>query len=157
MRLAQRLAISSTLAGLSAAVILQDSSQLKDSYDFIIIGAGPGGATTANRLTESSDAKVLLLEAGGANDGELAIDVPQLCVTLTPNTAWDWNFTTVPQDGLNGRTPPFPRGIGLGGTSAVNCLVYTRGTKSDIDTWATLTGDDSWGWDGLLPYFKKVR
>ncbi|KAL1739299.1 hypothetical protein HDZ31DRAFT_69082 [Schizophyllum fasciatum] len=66
MRLAQRLAISSTLAGLSAAVILQDSSELKDSYDFIIIGAGPGGATTANRLTESSDAKVLLLEAGGA-------------------------------------------------------------------------------------------
>ncbi|KAL1699183.1 hypothetical protein EV121DRAFT_265407 [Schizophyllum commune] len=155
MRLAQRLAISSTLAGLSAAVILQDSSQLKDSYDFIIVGAGPGGATTANRLTESSDVKVLLLEAGGANDGELAIDVPQLCVTLTPNTAWDWNFTTVPQEGLNGRTPPFPRGIGLGGTSAVNCLVYTRGTKSDIDTWATLSGDDSWGWDGLLPYFKK--
>ncbi|KAL1758662.1 hypothetical protein FB107DRAFT_258463 [Schizophyllum commune] len=155
MRLAQRLAISSTLAGLSAAVILQDSSQLKDSYDFIIVGAGPGGATTANRLTESADVKVLLLEAGGANDGELAIDVPQLCVTLTPNTAWDWNFTTVPQEGLNGRTPPFPRGIGLGGTSAVNCLVYTRGTKSDIDTWATLSGDDSWGWDGLLPYFKK--
>ncbi|KAI5885846.1 alcohol oxidase [Schizophyllum commune H4-8] len=155
MRLAQRLAISSTLAGLSAAVILQDSSQLKDSYDFIIVGAGPGGATTANRLSESSDVKVLLLEAGGANDGELAIDVPQLCVTLTPNTAWDWNFTTVPQEGLNGRTPPFPRGIGLGGTSAVNCLVYTRGTKSDIDTWATLSGDDSWGWDGLLPYFKK--
>ncbi|KAL1730402.1 hypothetical protein EV714DRAFT_250385 [Schizophyllum commune] len=155
MRLAQRLAISSTLAGLSAAVILQDSSQLKDSYDFIIVGAGPGGATTANRLTESPDVKVLLLEAGGANDGELAIDVPQLCVTLTPNTAWDWNFTTVPQEGLNGRTPPFPRGIGLGGTSAVNCLVYTRGTKSDIDTWATLSGDDSWGWDGLLPYFKK--
>ncbi|KAL1667426.1 hypothetical protein GGF50DRAFT_48734 [Schizophyllum commune] len=155
MRLAQRLAISSTLAALSAAVILQDSSQLKESYDFIIVGAGPGGATTANRLTESSDVKVLLLEAGGANDGELAIDVPQLCVTLTPNTAWDWNFTTVPQEGLNGRTPPFPRGIGLGGTSAVNCLVYTRGTKSDIDTWATLSGDDSWGWDGLLPYFKK--
>ncbi|KAL1690998.1 hypothetical protein GGG16DRAFT_113513 [Schizophyllum commune] len=155
MRLAQRLAISTTLAGLSAAVILQDSSQLKDSYDFIIVGAGPGGATTANRLTESSNVKVLLLEAGGANDGELAIDVPQLCVTLTPNTAWDWNFTTVPQEGLNGRTPPFPRGIGLGGTSAVNCLVYTRGTKSDIDTWATLSGDDSWGWDGLLPYFKK--
>ncbi|KZV99173.1 alcohol oxidase [Exidia glandulosa HHB12029] len=145
----------STFAGLSCAAILKDSSQLKESYDFIIVGAGPGGATTANRLTESANVKVLLLEAGGANDGVLAIDVPQLCVTLTPNTPWDWNFTTVPQEGLLGRTPPFPRGIGLGGTSAVNCLVYTRGTKADIDTWATLTGDEGWGWDGVLPYFKK--
>ncbi|KAI0676239.1 hypothetical protein C8Q78DRAFT_1065147 [Trametes maxima] len=155
MKHAQYLAFTLAFAGLSTAVILKDSSHLKESYDFIIVGAGPGGATTANRLSESANAKVLLLEAGGANDGELAIDIPQLCVTLTPNTPWDWNFTTVPQAGLNGRTPPFPRGIGLGGTSAVNCLVYTRGTKSDIDTWATLSGDESWGWDGLLPYFKK--
>ncbi|KAI0738641.1 hypothetical protein C8Q80DRAFT_1275610 [Daedaleopsis nitida] len=155
MKLHQQLLLSTTFVGLSAAVILKDSSHLKDAYDFIIVGAGPGGATTANRLTESPDVKVLLLEAGGANDGVLAIDVPQLCVTLTPNTPWDWNFTTVPQAGLLGRTPPFPRGIGLGGTSAVNCLVYTRGTKSDIDTWATLSGEESWGWDGVLPYFKK--
>ncbi|KAI0794391.1 hypothetical protein C8Q74DRAFT_1365854 [Fomes fomentarius] len=155
MKLSQQLLLSSTFAGLSAAVILKGSSQLKHSYDFIIVDAGPGGATTANRLTESANVNVLLLEAGGANDGVLEIDVPQLCVTLTPNTAWDWNFTTVPQEGLKGRTPPFPCGIGLGGTSAVNCLVYTRGTKSDIDTWADLSGDKSWGWDGVLPYFKK--
>lgn len=155
MKLSQQLLLSSTFAGLSAAVILRDSSHLKESYHFVIVGAGPGGATTANRLTESANVNVLLLEAGGANDGVLEIDVPQLCVTLTPNTPWDWNFTTVPQQGLKGRTPPFPRGIGLGGTSAVNCLVYTRGTKSDVDTWADLSGDKSWGWDGLLPYFKK--
>ena len=101
------------------------------------------------------------------------INVPQLCVTLTPNTPWDWNYTTTPQTHLDGRVVPFPRGIGLGGTSAVSaciclyvdrirlcfadCLVYTRGTKSDIDTWAALSGDESWGWDGMLDSFKKVH
>ena len=73
---------------------------------------------TASRAR--SDDPGSLTRPSPSNDGELAIDVPQLCVTLTPNTAWDWNFTTVPQEGLNGRTPPFPRGIGLGGTSAVS-------------------------------------
>jgi choline dehydrogenase-like flavoprotein len=118
----------------------------------------------------------LVSQTQSRNDGILAIDVPQLCVTLTPSTPWDWNYTTIPQAGLENRVVPFPRGIGLGGTSAVSacsypygplrqlidrfffvdCLVYTRGTKSDIDTWAALSGDESWSWDKMLPYFKKV-
>ncbi|KAI0033466.1 hypothetical protein K488DRAFT_77882 [Vararia minispora EC-137] len=155
MKRMRQLAVLFALVGLATAAILGDSSELKASYDFIIVGGGPGGATTAHRLSESSRARVLLLEAGGANDGVLAIDVPQLCVALTPSTPWDWNYTTVPQAHADGRTLPFPRGIGLGGTSAVNCLVYTRGTHSDVDAWASLSGDASWGWDGVLPYFKK--
>ncbi|KAJ3821866.1 glucose-methanol-choline oxidoreductase, partial [Lentinula raphanica] len=117
---------------------------------------GPGGSTISNRLTEIPSLSVLLIEAGGANNDSLTIDVPLLCTKLTPNTQWDWNYTTTPQENLNNRVLPFPRGIGLGGTSAVNCLVYTRGSKQNIDEWAELTNDSSWGWDAMLPYFKKV-
>ncbi|EIN11743.1 hypothetical protein PUNSTDRAFT_131898 [Punctularia strigosozonata HHB-11173 SS5] len=107
-------------------------------------------------MQRQSGVKVLLLEAGGANEDVLNIDVPQLCVTLTPSAPWDWNYTT-PQVHLENRTLPFPRGIGLGGTSAVNCLVYTCGTKSDIDMWAALSGEEDWSWDVVLPYFKKAK
>ncbi|KAJ4473745.1 alcohol oxidase [Lentinula aciculospora] len=142
------------LTPLSLGAILHSSADLK-SYDFIVIGAGPGGSTVSNRLTEDPSISVLLLEAGGANNDSLTIDVPLLCTKLTPNTQWDWNYTTTPQPNLNNRVLPFPRGIGLGGTSAVNCLVYTRGSKQNIDKWAALSKDPSWGWDAMLPYFKK--
>ncbi|KAJ3915877.1 alcohol oxidase [Lentinula edodes] len=135
--------------------ILQSQADLKSYYDFIIVGAGPGGSAVSNRLTEDPNVSVLIIEAGGANNDSLTIDVPLLCTKLTPNTQWDWNYTTTPQPNLNNRVLPFPRGIGLGGTSAVNCLVYTRGSKQNIDKWASLTNDPSWGWDRMLPYFKK--
>ncbi|KAJ3797787.1 alcohol oxidase [Lentinula aff. detonsa] len=135
--------------------ILHSSADLADSYDFIIVGAGPGGSALSNRLSENPSFSVLLIEAGGANNDSLTINVPLLCTKLTPNTQWDWNYTTTPQTHLNNRVLPFPRGIGLGGTSAVNCLVYTRGSKQNIDKWAELTNDSTWGWDSMLPYFKK--
>ncbi|KIK61537.1 hypothetical protein GYMLUDRAFT_224362 [Collybiopsis luxurians FD-317 M1] len=134
--------------------ILHSAADLKD-YDFVVIGAGPGGSAVSNRLTEDPSVSVLIIEAGGANNDVITIDVPLLCTMLTPNTQWDWNYTTTPQPNLNDRVLPFPRGLGLGGTSAVNCLVYTRGSKQNIDRWAELSGDPSWGWDAMLPYFKK--
>ncbi|KAF5369212.1 hypothetical protein D9757_010031 [Collybiopsis confluens] len=133
---------------------LQSSADLQ-AYDFVVIGAGPGGAAVSNRLTEDPNVSVLVVEAGGTNNDSITIDVPLLCTMLTPNTQWDWNYTTTPQPNLNDRVLPFPRGLGLGGTSAVNCLVYTRGSKQNIDRWAELSGDSSWGWDAMLPYFKK--
>jgi choline dehydrogenase-like flavoprotein len=125
------------------------------SYDFVIVGAGPGGASVANRLTEDANTTVLLIEAGGANEGDLNVDIPLMCTRLTPMTQYDWNYTTTAQSNLHDRVLPFPRGIGLGGSSAVNCLLYTRGSSQDIDRWAALSGDESWGWDALLPYFMK--
>ncbi|KAF9025998.1 alcohol oxidase [Hymenopellis radicata] len=126
-----------------------------NAYDFVIVGAGPGGSTVANRLTEDSSNSVLLVEAGGANDGDITVDVPLLCTRLTPNTPYDWNYTTIPQAGLNNRVVPFPTGFGLGGSTSVNCLVYTRGSSDDIDTWAEMTGDEGWSWANMLPYFMK--
>ncbi|KAF7357765.1 Alcohol oxidase [Mycena venus] len=76
-------------------------------------------------------------------------------VIATPNTPWDWNYTTTPQVGLNGRTVAFPRGFVLGGSSSVNYMVYTRGSKEDFDRFALIADDERWSWDNLIPYMKK--
>ncbi|KAJ3839587.1 hypothetical protein F5878DRAFT_615926 [Lentinula raphanica] len=149
------LSFLSLISPTSCSILSSPADLVGKTYDFVVIGAGPGGSTISNRLTEIPSLSVLLIEAGGANNDSLTIDVPLLCTKLTPNTQWDWNYTTTPQENLNNRVLPFPRGIGLGGTSAVNCLVYTRGSKQNIDEWAELTNDSSWGWDAMLPYFKK--
>ncbi|KAF8912301.1 alcohol oxidase [Mucidula mucida] len=153
-------AIALCLAGFVAptlGVVYTNIADIKglDAYDFVIVGAGPGGSTVANRLTEDASNSVLLVEAGGANDGDITVDVPLLCTRLTPNTPYDWNYTTIPQAGLNNRVVPFPTGFGLGGSTSVNCLVYTRGSSADIDTWAEMTGDEGWSWANMLPYFMK--
>ncbi|KAJ7879141.1 hypothetical protein B0H13DRAFT_2051662 [Mycena leptocephala] len=132
-----------------------DLDQLNLEFDFIIVGGGTAGNVVANRLSENPDHSVLVLEAGGSNADVLDIIVPFYCSRATPNTPQDWNFTTTPQAGLNGRSIAYNRGFVLGGSSSVNYMVYTRGSKEDFDRWAKVTGDDGWSWDNLVPYMKK--
>lgn len=126
-------------------------------YDFVIVGGGSAGATIASRLTEDPNTTVCLLEAGGSGK-DIFIRTPMAVVAMLPGRPKinNWAFQTVPQPGLNGRKGYQPRGKALGGSSAINAMLYVRGQKEDYDSWAEL-GNKGWGWDDVLPYFRKAE
>jgi choline dehydrogenase-like flavoprotein len=122
-------------------------------HDYVIVGGGSAGCVLAARLTEDPNVKVCLLEAGPV-DKSVLIHCPAGLALLAQNGHANWAFETVPQPGLNGRRGYQPRGKVLGGSSSVNAMVYIRGQREDYDHWAEL-GNPGWGYDDLLPYFKK--
>ena len=119
--------------------------------DYIIVGAGTAGCVLANRL--SRHAKVVLLEAGG-RDNYHWIHIPIGYLYCIGNPRTDWGFRTAAEQGLNGRSLLYPRGRVLGGCSSINGMLYLRGQAADYDHWRQL-GNPGWGWDDVLPYFRK--
>ena len=124
-------------------------------FDYVIVGAGSAGCVLANRLTASGQHSVLLLEAG-PKDSNIWIHVPLGYGKLFKEASVNWMFQTEPEPGLNGRSVFQPRGKVLGGSSSINGLLYVRGQHEDYDRWRQ-RGNVGWGYDDVLPYFKKAE
>ena len=124
-----------------------------DQYDYIVVGAGSAGCAVARRLSDDPALGVLLLEAGGPSDG-FWNRTPAGVARLHKSEQFNWNYMTLPVSGLRDRTIYWPAGKALGGSSAINGMVYIRGDRRDFDNWAKL-GNPGWGWDDVLPYFRR--
>jgi choline dehydrogenase len=122
-----------------------------DRFDYIIVGAGSAGCLLANRLSKDPRNRVLLLEAGGKDDW-IWFHIPVGYLFAIGNPRADWMFRTEAVPGLNGRELNYPRGKVIGGSSAINAMIYMRGQAADYDGWRQL-GLTGWGWDDVKPHF----
>jgi len=126
----------------------------RSGFDYIVVGAGSAGCVLANRLSADGRRRVLLLEAGPR--GHWLSGIPISFAKLIDDPAANWRFRAEPDEGSGGRVIPVPRGRLLGGSSAINGLVFVRGQRLDYDTWAQL-GNRGWGYDDVLPLFRRME
>ncbi|KAJ0162546.1 Oxygen-dependent choline dehydrogenase [Colletotrichum tanaceti] len=128
---------------------------LLTEYDYVVVGGGVSGLVVANRLSEDSNRTVLVIESGELDRRESYVVAPGY-IGLPHPSPYGQNVATAPQNFLDGKTRSIGQGRGIGGGSVMNGMCWTRGAAADFDAWEEL-GNPGWGWEGLLPYFKKVE
>lgn len=143
------------MIGMEALMPGNGTQPTHDEFDYIIVGAGSAGCVLANRLSASGKHSVLLLEAG-PRDRNIWIHIPLGYGVLFKQPNVNWMYQTEPEPELGGRSVFQPRGKVLGGSSSINGLVYIRGQHADYDRWSQL-GNVGWGYDDVLPYFKRAE
>ncbi|MGB7781664.1 MAG: GMC family oxidoreductase, partial [Pseudolabrys sp.] len=129
------------------------AAPVEGEFDYIIVGAGSAGCVLANRLSADPTKRVLLLEAG-SKDNWIWFHIPVGYLFAIGNPRADWLLKTEPEPGLNGRSLNYPRGKVVGGSSAINGMIYMLGQAGDYDHWRQL-GLPGWSWDDVRPYFRK--
>jgi choline dehydrogenase len=120
-----------------------------DTFDYVIVGSGAAGSVLANRLTEQPGTTVCVLEAGPP-DRHPFIHIPGGFIKILFNPNYTWQFKTEPSEGSGGRAIPTTQGRTLGGSSSINGMIYNRGQRADLDSWAQ-RGNRGWGYVDMLP------
>ncbi|ORY00893.1 hypothetical protein BCR34DRAFT_637732 [Clohesyomyces aquaticus] len=123
--------------------------------EYVVVGGGTAGLVVAARLTKNPDVTVGVIEAVANRMDDKRISTPSLYPTLISRETFDWCMSSIPQPNAGGKTYSLPRMKVLGGSSAINYLMYVRGSRKDYDSWAAL-GNEGWGWDDVVPYFQKA-
>lgn len=129
---------------------------METTFDYLVVGAGSAGCALAGRLADSGSDSIALLEAGGHDHHVLVRTPAGYPAMLQRAGARNYGYQTVPQAALGGRRGYQPRGRGLGGSSSIDAMIYTRGRPGDYDDWAA-AGCDGWSWDDVLPYFRRAE
>ncbi|KAF8691625.1 GMC oxidoreductase, partial [Rhizoctonia solani] len=162
--------------GLATATLSSSGEEfVKNDFDYLVVGGGLAGLVVANRLSENSNVRVGVIEAGRYFENDPLINTPAAVLNrfLQMNATYDWRLTTVPQKHLNNQSINLPRGKTLGGSSTIGLLIFGRGSKIEYDAWERL-GNKGWNWNGksfssyfldqrltrmigLLPYMKKAE
>lgn len=130
---------------------------MAERFDYVVIGSGSAGAVVATRLAERIPGRVLLLEAGAPHENDFWIRVPIGLAKILGSPKYVWKFNTEPQAFLSGQRIYWPRGKLPGGSSSVNGMIFVRGDPAEFDRWRDELGNRGWGYDDLLPYFKKFE
>ncbi|RMJ16968.1 hypothetical protein CDV36_003311 [Fusarium kuroshium] len=147
------IAFSNLSFSLALPYVGMSEVRILSEYDYVVVGGGTSGLTVANRLSENPGVTVLVLEAGDFDANEDFLTIPGLAGGAV-GTKYDWNRTYVATEAVNGRTLPAPLGKVVRGSTKLNQMTFNRGSSSDYDRWVEL-GNEGWGWEALLPYFKK--